>query len=58
MRWFDYDPFQHIARESATVGALRRQAQDHDVAIRSMGRGAMGGGGLNIAELAKTTEGR
>ena len=27
MRWFDYDPFQHIARqEQATVGALRRQA--------------------------------
>jgi len=34
-RFFDYDPFQHIAKEQATVGALRAQATDVDTAIRS-----------------------
>jgi hypothetical protein len=58
MRWFQYDPFQHIARGDATVGALRKQAEGHDVGIRSMGRGAMESGGVNIAELQKTATGR
>jgi predicted TIM-barrel fold metal-dependent hydrolase len=34
MRWFSFDPFAHVPREQATVGALRRAAQGHDVAIR------------------------
>jgi len=29
-RFFDWDPFQHIAQEQATVGALRALAQDVD----------------------------
>jgi hypothetical protein len=58
MRWFQYDPFSVIPKEEATVGALRRRAEGHDVSIRSMGRGRMDSGGLNIAELAKTAEGR
>ena len=29
-RFFDYDPFAHVPREQATVGALRAQAQDVD----------------------------
>ncbi len=33
MRWYSFDPFTHIAREDATVGALRRSAVGHDVAI-------------------------
>jgi hypothetical protein len=35
MRIFDFDPFRHIPREEATVGALRRSAGDWDVSIRS-----------------------
>ncbi|MET9214206.1 MULTISPECIES: amidohydrolase family protein [unclassified Nocardia] len=35
MRWYSFDPFQHIPREQATVGALRAAAADHDVSIRS-----------------------
>jgi predicted TIM-barrel fold metal-dependent hydrolase len=35
MRWYTFDPFAHIPREQATVGALRRQAEGHDVSIRS-----------------------
>jgi len=33
MRWFSFDPFSHMARAEATVGALRRQAAGHDVSI-------------------------
>ena len=35
MRWYSFDPFTHIAKQDATVGALRRQAQGHDVSIMS-----------------------
>ena len=28
MRWFNYDPFQHIAKDQATVAALRAQVAD------------------------------
>jgi len=33
MRWYSFDPFTHVAREDATVGALRRAAGGHDVSI-------------------------
>jgi predicted TIM-barrel fold metal-dependent hydrolase len=35
MRWYSFDPFTHIPREQATVGALRRAAEGHDVSIQS-----------------------
>ncbi|HSA52050.1 MAG TPA: amidohydrolase family protein, partial [Yinghuangia sp.] len=35
MRWYSFDPFKHIPREEATVGALRRQAEGHDISIQS-----------------------
>jgi alkylation response protein AidB-like acyl-CoA dehydrogenase/predicted TIM-barrel fold metal-dependent hydrolase len=35
MRWYSFDPFAHVPREQATVGALRRAAAGHDVEIRS-----------------------
>jgi predicted TIM-barrel fold metal-dependent hydrolase len=31
MRWYSFDPFTHVPREEATVGALRRRAAGHDV---------------------------
>jgi hypothetical protein len=34
-RHFDYDPFAHIAREDATVGALRALSPDVDTATKS-----------------------
>jgi len=34
-RFFGWDPFRHIARSDATVGALRAQARDVDTTIRS-----------------------
>ena len=35
MRWYKFDPFAHIPRDQATVGALRAQAEGHDISIRS-----------------------
>ncbi|WP_280502714.1 amidohydrolase family protein [Nocardia farcinica] len=34
-RWFDWDPFRHIPREQATVGALRATATDVDISTTS-----------------------
>ena len=36
MRWYSFDPFSHIPREQATVGALRKAAEGHDVSIRAL----------------------
>ena len=35
MRWYSFDPFSHLPKMQATVGALRRQAAGHDVSIQS-----------------------
>jgi predicted TIM-barrel fold metal-dependent hydrolase len=35
MRIFNYDPFAHVSRDKATVGALRARAVGRDVALRS-----------------------
>jgi hypothetical protein len=35
MRWYSFDPFSHVPRAQATVGALRAQAEGHDISIRS-----------------------
>jgi predicted TIM-barrel fold metal-dependent hydrolase len=36
MRWYSFDPFQHVPRAQATVGALRAQAAGHDVSIQAL----------------------
>jgi len=36
MRHFRYDPFRHVPREQATVGALRSTVTDWDVSIKSV----------------------
>ena len=38
-RWYNFDPFKHRSREQCTVGALRAEAGDHDVAIRTFDHG-------------------
>jgi hypothetical protein len=35
MRWYRFDPFTHISREQATIGALRKAAEGHDVSIQA-----------------------
>ena len=39
MRWYSFDPFVNRAKEQSTVGALRAEAGDHDVSIRSSDKG-------------------
>ena len=36
MRWYHWDPFTHIPKDQATVGALRRAAEGHDVSIQAL----------------------
>ncbi|MFW0783374.1 amidohydrolase family protein [Gordonia sp. CPCC 206044] len=38
MRWYSFDPFKHVPREQATVGAQRASAVDHDVSIRALSK--------------------
>ncbi|WP_216893905.1 amidohydrolase family protein [Nocardia alni] len=38
MRWYSFDPFQHVPRDQATVGALREAAEGHDVSIQALSR--------------------
>lgn len=38
-RWYSFDPFEHRTRDHCTVGALRAEAGDHDVEIRSFDHG-------------------
>ena len=33
MRWYSFDPFAHVPKDEATVGALRRKAAGHDVSV-------------------------
>jgi hypothetical protein len=35
MRFYSFDPFQHVPREQATVGALRAAAFGHDISVQS-----------------------
>jgi predicted TIM-barrel fold metal-dependent hydrolase len=35
MMWYSFDPFKHVPREKATVGALRAASAGHDVSIQA-----------------------
>jgi len=50
MRVFHFDPFAIRPRERCTVGALRSEASDVDISIRSLGR--KNEGGMKATELA------
>jgi len=55
MRWYSFDPFVNgRTRQNATVGALRAEAGDHDVSIRSRDKGRFEKSvGIELGELAK-----
>ena len=36
MKLYHFDPFTHVPKEQATVGALRKAAGDHDVTIQAL----------------------
>ncbi|HKH04069.1 MAG TPA: amidohydrolase family protein [Acidimicrobiales bacterium] len=54
MRWYSYDPFAHRSPADSTVGALRAEAGDHDVAVRAYdtGRVQRSGKGIDLGALA------
>ena len=50
MRWYHWDPFTHITKEQATVGALRKAAEGHDVSIQALSKKEKTG--ANFADFA------
>ncbi len=57
MRWYSFDPFTHITREQATVGALRKASEGHDVSIQALSR-HQHKAFASFGEFAKQTEGQ
>ena len=55
MRWYHWDPFVHITREQATVGALRKAAEGHDVSIQALNQHEKGERSTNV--LIEATRG-
>ncbi|PRC43030.1 amidohydrolase, partial [Mycobacterium sp. ITM-2017-0098] len=58
MRWYHWDPFTHVPKEQATVGALRRAAEGHDVSIQALSKHDHGGASFaDFAANAKEMSG-
>jgi predicted TIM-barrel fold metal-dependent hydrolase len=38
MRWYHFDPFKYIPKEQASIGALRKSAEGHDVSIQALSK--------------------
>ena len=55
MRHFRYDPFRQVPKQQATVGALRAQARDVDLSVKSHGglRPSEGDGIVTAGQVAK-----
>jgi predicted TIM-barrel fold metal-dependent hydrolase len=53
-RWYSFDPFVHLAKEQATVGALRELARGRDIATRSFDKGRFerSGKGIDLGDIA------
>jgi predicted TIM-barrel fold metal-dependent hydrolase len=52
MRWYSFDPFSHITEAQATVGALRKAAEGHDVSIKARGHDKDTRAGSSFADFA------
>ncbi|MFZ1179002.1 MAG: amidohydrolase family protein [Mycobacterium sp.] len=52
MRWYSFDPFTHITPEQATVGALRKAAEGHDVSIQALSHHKDTRAGSSFADFA------
>jgi predicted TIM-barrel fold metal-dependent hydrolase len=53
-RWYSFDPFAHRPRQQCTVGALRAEAEGHDVTTRPYDKGRFTKQvGVDLGELAK-----
>jgi predicted TIM-barrel fold metal-dependent hydrolase len=38
MKWYQFDPFQYIPKEQASIGSLRKSAEGHDVSIQALSK--------------------
>jgi hypothetical protein len=56
MRWYSFDPFSHITEAQATVGALRKSAEGHDVSIRALSKHKDSRSGSSFAEFAASAK--
>ena len=56
MRWYSFDPFSHITPEQATVGALRKAAEGHDVSIRALSHHNDARSGASFADFAASAK--
>ena len=56
MRWYSFDPFTHITPEQATVGALRKAAEGHDVSIRALSHHKEARSGASFADFAASAK--
>jgi predicted TIM-barrel fold metal-dependent hydrolase len=56
MRWYSFDPFSHITHAQATVGALRKAAEGHDVSIRALSHHKDARSGSSFAEFAASAK--
>ncbi|OBG74398.1 MULTISPECIES: amidohydrolase family protein [unclassified Mycobacterium] len=56
MRWYSFDPFTHITPEQATVGALRKAAEGHDVSIRALSHHKDERSGSSFADFAASAK--
>jgi predicted TIM-barrel fold metal-dependent hydrolase len=56
MRWYSFDPFSHITKAQATVGALRKSAEGHDVSIRALSHHKDTRSGASFADFAASAK--
>jgi predicted TIM-barrel fold metal-dependent hydrolase len=56
MRWYSFDPFSHITKAQATVGALRKSAEGHDVSIRALSHHKESRSGASFADFAASAK--
>jgi hypothetical protein len=42
MKLYHFEPFAHVPKDQATVGALRKAAEGHDVAVRALSHARTG----------------
>jgi predicted TIM-barrel fold metal-dependent hydrolase len=56
MRWYSFDPFSHITPAQASVGALRKAAEGHDVSIRALSHHKDARSGSSFSEFAASAK--
>ncbi|MCV7107035.1 amidohydrolase, partial [Mycolicibacterium chitae] len=55
MKLYQFEPFNHIPKDQATVGALRKSVEGHDVEIRALSHErdrSNGGSGMDALTAA------